>query len=75
MSIFGGGDMPKFPKPTPVAPKLSDVQMKAKDEMGKTRARQGLEDQILSLGRKKNQPGMSSLLGRAPAEAANRAAA
>jgi len=75
MSIFGGGDMPKFPKPTPVAPRLSDTQLKSKDEMNKTKARQGIEDQILSLGRKKNQPGMSSLLGRAPNEAANRAAA
>ncbi len=65
--LAGGAKMPS-PKATPVTPRLSDSQIAAKEEAGKTRKRRGLEDNILSLGRRANteQQG-ASLLGRTAA--------
>jgi hypothetical protein len=51
MGIFGGAPKPKAPAPAPVTPRLSDTELKARDEAAKLRKRQGVEDNILSLGR------------------------
>lgn len=66
--LTGGAKMPS-PKATPVTPRLSDSQIAAKEEAGKTRKRRGLEDNILSLGRRANteQQQGASLLGRTAA--------
>ncbi len=58
------------PKPTPVTPRLSDVELKAKSGADETRKRMGMDDQILSLGRIGSGTGdrpmrATSLLGRA----------
>ena len=67
MSFFS----PKIPKPqaTPVTPRLSDAEIQTKAETGKTRRRRGIEDQILSLGRRgsNDQNRTASLLGRTAA--------
>jgi hypothetical protein len=61
------------PKPsvqsTPVTPRLSDAQLAAKDKAGETRRRKGLNDNILSLGRRSSneQNTAASLLGRTAA--------
>jgi hypothetical protein len=70
MGIFGGIPKPQAAKATPVTPRLSDAELTARDEAAKTRKRVGIEDQILSLGRPRNenrQQQSSSLLGRAAA--------
>jgi hypothetical protein len=69
MGIFGGVPKPATPKATPVTPRLSDAELTARDEANKTRKRVGIEDQILSLGRPRNENRQqaSSLLGRAAA--------
>ena len=70
MGLFSAPKV-KQPKPTPPTPKVSDVELKAKEESDKLRKRQGIEDQILSLGRPSNAGGTgdrpargTSLLGR-----------
>lgn len=74
--IRTGGDMGLFstpkiqqPKPTPVTPRLSDTEMKSRDETAALRKRRGIEDQILSLGRQDaagadGTPRYARLLGR-----------
>lgn len=68
MGLFSAPKQAKQPAPPPPTPRISDTEMKAKEEADKLRARRGIEDQILSLGR----PGggdravrSTSLLGRA----------
>jgi hypothetical protein len=53
----------KAPKPTPPTPRLSDTELKGKDEAAQLRKRKGIEDQILSLGR----PGVAAGVGDRPA--------
>lgn len=75
MSFFSA---PKIPSPAlaPVTPRLSDVQLRAKDEAASLRGRHGIEDQILSLGKVgRGAPGTggrktvyTSLIGRTAAE-------
>jgi len=69
MGIFGGIPKPQAAKATPVTPRLSDAELTARDEAAKTRKRVGIEDQILSLGRPRNDntQQQSRLLGRAAA--------
>jgi hypothetical protein len=71
MGIFSTPRQEK-PKPTPVTPRLSDTELKARDESEKLKKRAGVEDNILSLGRAGTAGGTgdrqvrySSLLGRA----------
>lgn len=57
---------------SPVTPRLSDTELKARDESAKLRKRAGIEDQILSLGRVGSGTGdrqvrSTSLLGRTAA--------
>lgn len=64
---------PKVQQPaaTPVTPRLSDTELKSRDEAAKLRKRQGAEDAILSLGRTggtgDRQVRYTSLLGRTAA--------
>jgi hypothetical protein len=71
MAFLSGDAKVSGAKPTPVTPRLSDSQIAAKEEAGKTRKRRGLEDNILSLGRRANteqqQRQGASLLGRTAA--------
>ncbi len=70
MGIFASMPKPQAAKATPVTPRLSDAELTARDEANKTRKRVGIEDQVLSLGRPRNdnqQRQASSLLGRAAA--------
>jgi hypothetical protein len=67
MSFFGGGVKPQV-QSTPVTPRLSDTQLAAKDKAGETRRRRGLNDNILSLGRRaSSEQQNASLLGRTAA--------
>ena len=71
MSFLTGGIKPQVRASAPT-PRLSDTQIAAKDEASKTRKRRGLEDNILSLGRRSSagtseQRNSVSLLGRTAA--------
>lgn len=52
MGLFSTPKQQKAPAPTPVTPRLSDAELTAKAESDKLRKRRGIEDQILSLGRR-----------------------
>jgi hypothetical protein len=69
MGIFASMPKQQAAQATPVTPRLSDAELTARDEANKTRTRVGIEDQILSLGRPRNENRQqaSSLLGRAAA--------
>lgn len=68
MGLFGGAPKVQQPRPTPVTPRLADSELAARDKAQETRKRQGIEDQILSLGRvgtgNDRQARTTSLLGR-----------
>lgn len=50
MGLFSAPKAQKQPQPTPPTPRISDTELRAKDESDKLRKRRGIEDQILSLG-------------------------
>lgn len=62
---FMSASKPKTPDPIPITPRLSGMEMEAKDASLQTRKRAGLEDTILTLGRSEQKQRGSSLLGRA----------
>ena len=70
MGVLFGAPKPQAARAAPVTPRLSDAELAARDEANKTRKRVGIDDQILSLGRPRNDnqaPQYSQLLGRTAA--------
>lgn len=65
--ILGGSSDIEKPKVAPSTPKISESQQTVGQQQERRKKRAGVEQNILSLGRDE-QPGMSSLLGRAGAQ-------